>query len=280
MKKKIAKLLALGMSIALVFSLAACADDTNPDVPETTTEAVTTTEPQAEPATGDSESESASAAESESGEQPSDAPTVNITNPGSDVAKAVELYNNGIAGTNLSAKATRALDSAKVMAVINLLEIEGVRESFDWTSPQSVPDKLVALNAGDIASVSSNDDGSTITMEFTLKDFHGTNTAAHGDGGFMYFFTISEAATVVADIGHKLGGDSMNITTYETDKGTFLDLSKGTLKVSVNKSTGKVTSAELSFSEAIEAKVNAPIKGPIAIDATAKVEGHGTVTWG
>ncbi len=278
MNKKIAKLLALGMSIALVFSLAACGDTTEtPDEPETTTEEVIPTEAPAVPATGESESVS----ESVSGEQPTQAPaTVTVASPGSDVAKAVELYNNAISGTSLSAKAVRTLDSAKVMSVINLLDIEGVRESFDWNSPQGISDKLVSLNAGDIASVSSQDSGNTITMDFTLKDFHGTNTAAHGDGGYMYFFTISEAATIVADIGHKLGGDSMNITTYETDKGTFLDLTEGKFKVIVDKTTGKVTSAELSFSESIEAKVNAPIKGPIAIDATAKVAGHGTATWG
>lgn len=291
MKKKIAKLLALGMSIALVFSLAACGGTEDPATSseDTSNQVVDASGEVPEPVSGD---EAATGESGESVEDPSAAQgentptpgggnegggTTGITSPGSDVNAAVALYNSGISGVSLSGSAVRTLDSAS--AIVNLLDIPGVREAFDWNSPQGISDRLQNLDAGSVASVSSNVNGDTLTMKFNLKDFHGTHTAAHGAGGFMYFFTIGEAKTIVQDIGHQLGGESFTIQVFEDDKDTFLDLSKGVFTVNVSMSTGKVTSAELSFSEYIEAAVKAPITGPIAIPATAKVSGHGTVNW-
>lgn len=270
MKKKIAKLLALGMSIALVFSLAACADDTNPDVPETTTEQVTTTEPQAEPATGESESVS----ESESGEQPSDAPEAQgITNPGSDVNAAVALYNDAIAKAGFStANVQRTWGGSQVTLVGDLANVDSkVVPMFEEAAKESV--KPGSISAGDIASVSSTDNGDSITMNFTLKDASLGENAALGDASYPYFITFDSGNTLVQNIA----GAITDLISIELKKeGTTIALSGGSITATVDKASGTMTALSCSVSEQIDshAKVTG-LPGSLA----AMVKGSATVSF-
>lgn len=272
MKKKIAKLLALGMSIALVFSLAACADDTNPDVPETTTEAVTSTEPQAEPATGESESVS----ESESGEQPSsEAPEAQgITNPGSDVNAAVALYNDAVAKAGFStANVKRTWGGSKVTVVGDLADLDDrVVSMFEEAATESV--KPGSINAGDIASVSSTDNGDSITMNFTLKDVSLGENAALGDASYPYFINFDSGNSLVQNIANAITGGALTIELKK--EGTTISLSGGSITATVDKASGTMTALSCSVSEQIDSRAKASgIPGSLS----AMVKGSATVSF-
>lgn len=270
MKKKIAKLLALGMSIALVFSLAACADDTNPDVPETTTEQVTTTEPQAEPATG--ESESVSESESESGEQPSsEAPEAQgITNPGSDVNAAVTLYNDALAKANFSTANIQRTwgGSDTTVGDLNKISNGGVKPLFEEAATKSVTP--ASLNASSVSSVSSSESGNSITMTFTLKDASGDASAKYGDFGYPYFITYADAKELVDAIG-----GALNVSVVLKDSCT-LKLSNGKITATVDKTSGTMTALSTTFDETVDGSATAMKVVPVP---KAIIWGTGNVTF-
>lgn len=270
MKKKIAKLLALGMSIALVFSLAACADNTDPE-PETTTEAVTTTEPQAEPATGESESVS----ESESGEQPSDAPEAQgITNPGSDVNAAVALYNDAIAKAGFStANVQRTWGGSQVTIVGDLADLDSkVVSMFEEAATESV--KPGSISAGDIASVSSTDNGDSITMNFTLKDASLGENAALGDASYPYFITFDSGNSLVQKIANAITNGALTIELKK--EGTTISLSGGSIAATVDKASGTMTALSCSVSEQIDSRAKA---SALPGSLSAMVKGSATVSF-
>lgn len=272
MNKKIAKLLALGMSIAMVFSLAACGDDT---ADEPSTEAPTTTEATTEapavPATGESESVS------ETGEQPTQAPgetqAAGITNPGSDVNAAVALYNDAVAKSGFTtANVQRTWGGSKVKIVGDLADLDPkVTQLFNEPATESVTPG--AISAGDITSVSSNDDGSTITMTFKLKNTTLGENAACGDASYPYFITFNSGNTLVQNIAKAI----TNAVKIELkQEGTTIALSDGSITATVDKASGKMTALSCEVSEQIDshAKVNV-LPGSL----TAMVKGSAKVSF-
>lgn len=271
MNKKIAKLLALGMSIALVFSLAACGDTTEtPDEPETTTEEVITTEAPAVPATGESVSET--------GEQPTQAPgetqAAGITNPGSDVNAAVALYNDAIAKAGFStANVKRTWGGSKVTVVGDLADLDDrVVSMFEEAATESVTPG--SISAGDIASVSSEDNGNSIVMTFTLKDASLGENAAIGDSSYPYFITFDSGNTLVQNIANAITGGALTIELKK--EGTTISLSGGSITATVDKASGTMTALSCSVSEQIDSRAKASgIPGSLS----AMVKGSATVSF-
>lgn len=270
MNKKIAKLLALGMSIAMVFSLAACGDDT---ADEPSTEAPTTTEATTEtpavPATGESESVS----ESATGEQPSQAPE-GITNPGSDVNAAVTLYNDAIAKAGFStANVKRTWGGSKVTIVGDLADLDDrVVPMFEEAAEETITPG--SINAGDIASVSSTDNGDSITMNFTLKDAALGENAAVGDSSYPYFITFDSGNSLVQKIANAITNGALTIELKK--EGTTISLSGGSITATVDKASGTMTALSCSVSEQIDSRAKASgIPGSLS----AMVKGSATVSF-
>lgn len=269
------KLLALLMAMVLVFSLAACGGNAEPtDAP--------TDEPSASESASETAAPSESAAPSEngteaSGETESNSNGAPVAVP-QNQADAVKFYNDALAKvSSQSASVKRQIEKAKVLT-FDLDSFGPVSQTFaEGSGP--VQAKLAALNAGDVASYTSKDNGNSFTMEFKLKNTSGDMNSKHGKGGYMYFLTIDEVAGVVKEIGDMLSGGNLTIEVYK-NKSTF-ELQNGVLSVTVAKDTGKITGATLSFKEVIVGKCKAPLGGggKFAIDATANITGGGTVTF-
>lgn len=271
MKKKIAKLLALGMSIALVFSLAACADNADPE-PETTTEAVTTTEPQAEPATG--ESESVSESESESGEQPSsEAPEAQgITNPGSDVNAAVALYNDAVAKSGFTTANVQLKWGGSDTTAGELNKLSGGKVQPEFEQPYSKSATPGSINAGDVSSVSSADNGDSITMTIKLNnhtDVKGSG-AKYGDLSYPYFITYADANELVSRCGNAAGLSGIELV----EDSATCDLSNGVITATVDKASGKMTALSVSLDETVKGKAKVAI-----LKVTAEIWGSGVITF-
>lgn len=296
MNKKIAKLLALGMSIALVFSLAACGDNTEPtDDPETTTEEVLTTEAPAVPATGESESVS----ESESGEP------VSSEAPGAptDTAGVINMFNAAVDQVgSISATYNRAVNKSGgniSLAGVPVAKFEANSDdtwnydvlsgNFDKSGAalDANKTKIYKLDSGSVSSANATDNGDTITLNISLKDakveLDESNTGAtdgFGTGGYMYFINFEETNRIVKSV---IGFPKYDYATGEGGfglvdadgvdlvKGTF-NLSGGTIEATIDKASGKLTKASLSFSEDISGRAKYGIAS-----ATANIGGSGTI---
>lgn len=297
MKKKLAKLLALGMSVALVFSLAACGGDESTEADTTTTEAAITTEAPAEPATGESESVS------ESGEQPtgtSDAPAVPT-----DTAGVIDLLNSAVDKIG-STSATYDRAIAKSGGAISALGYDAIKfeaegdDSGRWNytvlsanfdkSGEALPGDKTSfskVDAGSVASATATDNGDTISVSISLKDTtieqsdsDTGRTAGFGTGGYMYFINFEETASVVKNVVGDPKYDSATGTggfalpasdKISLNKATF-SLSGGKLEATIDKASGKLTKASLSFSESIAAKATY-----VVAPVTANIAGSGTI---
>lgn len=291
MRKNLAKLIALMMALVLVFSFAACGGDKDEQPSDTTNEAVVNTEDTATPdETGDTAASDGTSDTAAPGESKQD-DTTNKTDtdtpaPGgivlpNNAASGVKLYNDALAKVS-STKATvnRDLNYARVekgIIKIDLFSLGDVRGLFKKGGGNLSGAKLSALSAGDVADFSSKQVGNSYELKFTLKTVKCDQTAKFGKGGYMYFITMDEIANIVKQIGDELSGGSIAIKVYK-DKSSF-NLEKGVFTVNIDKNTGKLTSATLSFTETIDGRCNAPISGPFAIDADAAVQGYGTVKY-
>lgn len=291
MRKNLAKLIALMMALVLVFSFAACGGDKDEQPSDTTNEAVVNTEDTVAPGeTGDTAASDGTSDTAAPGESKQDDAT-NKTDPDTpapggivlpnNAASGVKLYNDALAKVS-STKATvnRDLNYARVekgIIKIDLFSLGDVRGLFKKGGGNLSGAKLSALSAGDVADFSSKQVGNSYELKFTLKTVKCDQTAKFGKGGYMYFITMDEIANIVKQIGDELSGGSIAIKVYK-DKSSF-NLEKGVFTVNIDKNTGKLTSATLSFTETIDGRCNAPISGPFAIDADAAVQGYGTVKY-
>lgn len=269
MNKKIAKLLALGMSIAMVFSLAACSDNT---ADEPSTEAPTTTEATTEapavPATGESVSETGET------QAPGETQAAGITNPGSDVNAAVALYNDAIAKAGFStANVKRTWGGSKVTVVGDLADLDDrVVSMFEEAATESVTPG--SISAGDIASVSSEDNGNSIIMTFTLKDVSLGENAAIGDSSYPYFITFDSGNTLVQNIANAITGGALTIELKK--EGTTISLSGGSITATVDKASGTMTALSCAVNEQIDSRAKASgIPGSLS----AMVKGSATVSF-
>lgn len=293
MKKNLARLLALGMSIALVFSLAACGGNGDePDTTDPSTEAIT----QDEGATnneGDStpvESGSDSASEGGSDAAPNGA----VTKPASKDA-AVSLYNSAVKKIG-SLKATYSrtfLDGNLSLSdgmKVNLGKDDAwnhavVKYNFDKSNAALPADKtkLVAVSAGDIASYTASESDNAVTIDFKLNTKSGSGLTS-GAGGYMYLIDKDEAQSVikaVANSDKKADGNGQNggfalpgsISVESAD----ITMSNGTLSVTIDKASGKIKTAKLYVKETL--KGAAKYKILVTLNVTANISGEATVNY-
>lgn len=288
MRKNLAKLIALMMALVLVFSFAACGGDKDEQPSDTTNEVVNTEDAVTPDETGDTAgSEDASANDSQAASDSQAADSNNAGTQGGSTststaiaqpkttAEGVKVFNDALAkvsGTKTTVK--RELTKAKV-SILDLNDITngGASKSFAAGSG-TVNVKLSSLNASSVSSFDCTTSGNNYVMTFNLKETSGGASMKHGQGGYMYFLTMSEISDVVMQIGHELGGEGFNVD-INTAK-TTLTLTGGKLVVTVNKDTGKMSSAVLSFTENIDGKCTTSL---LPGNLSADLVGKGTVTF-
>ncbi len=288
MRKNLAKLIALMMALVLVFSFAACGgNDEEPTTTSADNEVVTedagtpgeTGDTSASDETGDT------AAPGETGDSKQD-DTTNKTDtdtpaPGgvaapSDKAAGVKLFNDALGKvSSTTTYVDRKLTKCDATIVGNLDKLGPVSETFAKGSG-NVNVKLSSLSAGDVKDYSYTTSGNNYVMTFKLGTVNGSTNLKHGNGGYMYFLTMDEIATVVNQIGKQIGGDSFSIEMYKDQ--SSISLQGGTLTVTVDKTTGKMSKAVLTFKEVIDGKCKAKV-GPLPANITADLVGEGTVTF-
>lgn len=281
MRKNLAKLIALMMALVLVFSFAACGgNDEEPTTTSADNEVVTedagtpgeTGDTSASDETGDT------AAPGETGDSKQDDTTNKTDTPANGGVTvpatkedAVKLYNDALKKvSSTSAKIDRKLTKTD-SSVGDLNNLGPVSEKFAAGSG-SINSKLSSLSASDVQNYSKSESGNNIVMTFTLKTVNGGAELAHGKGGYMYFLTMDEINTVVKDIGNSIQeGFKIEI---RKDKSS-ISLQGGKLVVTVDKTTGKMSSAVLDFTEVIDG--NCKALGFMTVDAD--LIGVGKVTY-
>ena len=289
MRKNLAKIIALLMALVLVFSFAACGGDEEPT--ETNTENGAVTEDAAAPggdidatgdtdASGDASDTLASGETAAEGESKNDANQDGSTSTGGAIAKpadkaaGVKLFNDALAKvSSTTTYVDRKLTKQDLTLIGDLNSLGPVSDSFAKGSG-NVNVKLSSLSAGDVSSYSISESGNNYVMTFKLNTVSGGQDLKHGKGGYMYFLTMDEVATVVNQIGKQIGGDSFEVN-IKKDKST-IQLQGGQLVVTVDKTTGKMSKAVLDFTEVITGKCQTSLLGPMTV--TAELVGVGKVT--
>ncbi len=291
MRKNLAKIIALLMALVLVFSFAACGGDEEPT--ETNTENGTVTEDAAVPgddtdATGDTtasedtsddaQTPSETSADGESQDnanQGGSTSTSGAVSKPTDKAAGVKLFNDALAKvSSTTTYVDRKLTKQDLTLIGDLNSLGPVSDSFAKGSG-NVNVKLSSLSAGDVSSYSISESGNNYVMTFKLNTVSGGQDLKHGKGGYMYFLTMDEVATVVNQIGKQIGGDSFEVN-IKKDKST-IQLQGGQLVVTVDKTTGKMSKAVLDFTEVITGKCQTSLLGPMTV--TADLVGVGKVTF-
>lgn len=285
MRKNLAKLIALMMALVLVFSFAACGGDKDEQPSDTTNEVVNTEDAVTPDETGDTAASDETGDTAASGESKQD-DTTNKTDtdtpaPGgvaapSDKAAGVKLFNDALGKvSSTTTYVDRKLTKCDATIVGNLDKLGPVSETFAKGSG-NVNVKLSSLSAGDVKDYSYTTSGNNYVMTFKLGTVNGSTNLKHGNGGYMYFLTMDEIATVVNQIGKQIGGNSFSIEMYKDQ--SSISLQGGTLTVTVDKTTGKMSKAVITFKEVIDGKCKAKV-GPLPANITADLVGEGTVTF-
>ncbi len=281
MKKKIAKLLALGMSIALVFSLAACGGTDEPTTTEDTTPAAFVVD-EGEPASGDAStpSESASAADpSESADAGNDGQGGGQQTPAdtgvkapTNVDEAISLYNSAVSKAGFTkANVQRTWGgSDTTLGDLNgpTLGNGGVAEEFN--KPETFNVKPASLNASDVSSVKPGTSGNSITIEFKLKNATVDASAAYGAKGYPYFITYNDAGHLIQSIGKA----KFNLDITLQKDGASFALENGIINVTIDKTSGKATALTFTFGETVKGKAKA-----LGLPVDATIWGTGSVTF-
>ena len=156
---------------------------------------------------------------------------------------------------------------------LDLGKEQGVKDAFsNKGQATSISDKkLYSLNASDVSSATCKESGNNYIFTISLKSAKlDINSAKHGNGGYSYFIDKEEAGTVVASMLK-----AFSLPGSAKIQGGTVTLSKGSIVATVNKSTGKISKVDYSFTESVNA--NATYFG-IGIDE-ATIVGHGTVNY-
>lgn len=269
MKTKIAKLLTLGMSIALVFSLAACGGNEDGVSTEMqSTESTTTTVAAAEPATNESVSSASSEMVAENqNNQPTQAAGEDqpsgIQTP-TDTAGVIALYNSAIGKAGFSGADVQLAWGGSDTTIGDLNEKTGgkVKPEFEKGYHKSV--KPGSVNAGDVQSAKAKDSGNVISIEIELKNVTeaaGSGTQ-YGDFSYPYFITYADADELVRRCANAA---APGLTISIAEKGSKLNLYDAVITATVDKSSGEMTSLTFKFGEKVMGKamgfVNAEIWG-------------------
>lgn len=282
MKRTWTKILSVACVAALILSFSACKGGSSNDT-TTTAPAVSdasTSAPETTAAVAPTDVSGAST----TAPVPGGSTTAPVTVPGgitkpTNTAEAVALYNSAVSKiSSTSAKISRTMDFAKLyLAGVPIVDIKaqgGVPEAFNLSNANLSGAKLTTLNSGDVSSFKVTESGDNYVLTFGLKDLKGDSTTTKGKGGYMYFIDYNEAKTLVETIAKQITGGSIKIEVQP--KGAVVNALGGSFNVTINKKTGKISKASISFKEHLEAKAQTNLAG---ISGIAKVDGHGTVNY-
>ncbi len=293
MKNLFAKATALLITIIIIFSLTACGDKSESDVITTGNNQtdvnsefysdITETESDTDSANNSTETEATLKTETSSKAsetQPTSTSNGNSVAIPNDIASGVKLYNDAVAkNKNTGASIVRKINSAKANAgfiKIDLLSFDNVETIFAKGNGP-INNHLSSLSSKYVKDFSSKDLGSSYELKFKLKEATCDQNTKVGAFGYMHFITMDEVEVLVKQMCGELTGSSDGVKVYKDQ--TKLLLRDGVLTVNINKNTGKMTSATLSYIEVINGKIKAPIVGSLAIDAAADVEGSCSVNY-
>ena len=293
MKNLFAKTTALFITMAIIISLAACGDKNEFD--SSTTENNQTdvnseiysdiTETESDTDAANNSTETKATLKTETSSKTSETQAISNSNENSvtlpnDVASGVKLYNDAVAKKkNTGASIVRKINSAKANAgfiKIDLLSFDNVETIFAKGNGP-ISNRLSSLSSKYVKDFSSKDLGNSYELKFKLKEATCDQNTKVGAFGYMHFITMDEVEVLVKQMCGELTGSSDGVKVYKDQ--TKLLLRDGVLTVNINKSTGKITFATLSYIEVINGKIKAPIVGSLAIDAAADVEGACTVNY-
>lgn len=293
MKNFFAKTTALIITIAIIISLAACGDKnefdgstTDNDKTDIISESYSdNAETESDTDTINNSTETEATLKTETSSKTSETQPTSTSNGNSvaipnDIASGVKLYNDAVAKKkNTGASIVRKINSAKANAgfiKIDLLSFDNVETIFAKGNGP-IDNRLSSLSSKYVKEFSSKDLGSSYELKFKLKEATCDQNTKVGAFGYMHFITMDEVEVLVKQMCGELTGSSDGVKVYKDQ--TKLLLRDGVLTVNINKSTGKMTSATLSYIEVINGKIKAPIVGSLAIDAAADVEGACTVNY-
>lgn len=293
MKNLFAKTTALLITIAMIFSLAACGDKSESDgitsvndqAAENSEFYSDSAETESDTAAADNSTEAQSALKDEASSKTSETQSSSASNGNSaalpkDIASGVKLYNDAVAkNKNSGASIVRKINSAKANAgfiKIDLLTFDNVETIFAKGNGP-INNRLSSLSSKYVKDFSSKDLGSSYELKFKLKEATCDENTKVGAFGYMHFITMDEVEVLVKQMCGELTGSSDGVKVYKDQ--TKLILRDGVFTVAISKSTGKITSASLSYIEVINGKIKAPLVGSLAIDADADVEGACTVNY-
>lgn len=278
MKKKIAKLLALGMSIALVFSLAACGGngDTNESESQSESQSVAAdvTDDSAVPASEDA-SASAASGEDTSATQ-GENPGSDDNNPGggdtglqapTDTAGVVNMYNNAIGSAGFNTANIQLTWGGSDTTIGELDSITGGKVKPEFEKPLSKSVTPGSINAGDVASASAADNGSTITLTIKLKNTSGDSGTQYGAGSYPYFINYSDALELL----DRCGKAAANLSISISEKSTKLEMSNGVITATIDKANGAMTGMSFELDQTVSGKAMGFVN--------ATIWGHGVATF-
>lgn len=185
--------------------------------------------------------------------------TVNVRP--TDTASAVQLYNNAIAkkGT-VSATISREMLGGKV-AVIEIASIAPTAaEQFRLKDSPLPGADIYALDASSVANTSVQEVGENYVITFTLNDANLNLSSTYGDSGYMYYLDVAMIGETINNIGQSIMNDPTYDFTIKEDK-VDISATNGKFVVTINKATGAISSAEISFMEDIRVPLSKPIPG-------------------
>lgn len=247
MSKGILKLLTLGLTAAMVFSLAACGGD------ETTT---SNTEGESASATAAAVESAAPATESDPATVTTGAPEAGTENVSQTLPQSKEelinAYNQGGAASLGCVSYSQTLTAGKLWMgdktdeAIDALASDqtALRAKFEKTASDGV--SLPALSAGDVASASVS--GTTVT--FTLNDATETHdSVAQGAGGYINIIDHDRTLELVQGVKDLVNLSNANV---KVDSASH-SFSGGTLTVVFNSDFTQVTSVQFTAKQHVQA---------------------------
>lgn len=290
MRKNLAKIIALLMALVLVFSFAACGGDEEPTETNSENAAITEDVASSDDTADTAASEDASAEDSQASDDSQAADSNDAGTQGGSTSTsggvavpatkedAVKLYNDALGKvSSTKGNVTRKLTKKDLTIVGDLDKLTNGEASKQFAAGGGnlAGAKLSSLSASNVTNYTKTVNGNNIVMTFTLATTNGGTNLKHGNGGYMYFLTMDEIDSVVNQIGKSIGGDGFNVN-IKKDKSS-ISLENGKFVVTVDKTTGKMSSAVLSFKEVIVGKCTTSLVPGLTL--TADLVGEATVNY-
>lgn len=272
MSKKMMKLLALGLSVMLVFSLAACGGSETPDTSsegtssEPTVETAESAAPVVESAAEDStagtgEETEAPAGPAAEGDDGGEAPAALPQSK----AELIDAYNTGGAsGLSCTSMAQQVAsgrlwmgDKSDEYIDLRAADQTALLAKFEKTANGGA--SLPTLSAGNVAS--ANVSGTTVT--FTLNDASATHDdVAQGVGGYVNIIDHDRTLELVEGVKAYANLPNANV---KVDSASH-SLSGGTLTVEFNSDFTQVTSVKFTAKQHVQATMTYLIAFKISAD--------------